>query len=165
MRKTLAICLLCVDWQKHKNLFCKEAATRSSNIVAPKAKKSFVIHNPSRGVFVCKNVAKLLVSGEWLDTFFRLLKWLIVIRTRHYCQFLSERQAKPTITFQGPGRQLDRAGGPVWGGGHVTPKILAVREDKPFSNFSCIFLNPNNFFQFELWLFYFLRSEKSPGTS
>ena len=34
-----------------------------------------------------------------------------------------------------------------------------------FSNFSCRFLNPNNFFQFELLLFYFLRSEKSPGTS
>ena len=34
-----------------------------------------------------------------------------------------------------------------------------------FSNFSCRFLSPNNFFQFELYLFYFLRSEKPPGTS
>ena len=65
MRKTLAICLLCVDWQKHKNLFCK-AVTRSSNIVAPK--KSFVIHNPSRGVFVCKNVAKLRVAWHLFST-------------------------------------------------------------------------------------------------
>jgi len=32
-----------------------------------------------------------------------------------------------------------------------------------FSNFSCMFLNPNNFFQFEL--FYFIRYEKPPGTS
>ena len=36
---------------------------------------------------------------------------------------------------------------------------------KTFSNFSCRFLYPNNFFQFELYSFYFLRSEKSPGTS
>ena len=28
-----------------------------------------------------------------------------------------------------------------------------------------MFLNPNNFSQFELWLFYFFRYEKPPGTS
>ena len=32
-----------------------------------------------------------------------------------------------------------------------------------FSNFSCRFLNPNNFFQFELQLFWFFRCEKFPG--
>ena len=36
---------------------------------------------------------------------------------------------------------------------------------KCFSNFSCRFLNPNIFFQFELWLFYFLRCETPPETS
>ena len=34
-----------------------------------------------------------------------------------------------------------------------------------FSNFSCMFLNPNIFFQFEFSLFYFIRCEKPPGTS
>ena len=34
-----------------------------------------------------------------------------------------------------------------------------------FSNFSCTFLNPNNFFQFEFELFKFIRFEKPPGTS
>ena len=40
-------------------------------------------------------------------------------------------------------------------------------EDKylSFSNFSCMFLSPNNFFQFEFWLFQFIRHEKPPGTS
>ena len=40
-----------------------------------------------------------------------------------------------------------------------------IRTGNLFSNFSCMFLIPNNFFQFELKLFYFLRSEKSPATS
>jgi hypothetical protein len=43
-------------------------------------------------------------------------------------------------------------------------KISVARKIK-ISNFSCRFLNPNNFFQFELQLFYFLTSEKPPGTS
>jgi hypothetical protein len=34
-----------------------------------------------------------------------------------------------------------------------------------FSHFSCMFLNPNDFFQFEFWLFQFIRSEKPPRTS
>ena len=34
-----------------------------------------------------------------------------------------------------------------------------------FSNFSCMFLNPYDFFQFEFKLFCLIRSEKSPGTS
>ena len=151
---------------KNTKTYFAIAVTRSSNIVAPKAKKSFVIHNPSRGVFVCKNVAKLLSSmAEWLDTFFRLLKWLIVIRTRHYCQFLSERQAKPTITFQGPGRQLDRAVGTFWGGGQVTPKILAVREAKPLaksfyfvkygSSNIMSFIPSNNLFCFMTYRYFF----------
>ena len=31
--------------------------------------------------------------------------------------------------------------------------ILLCPKKQTFSNFSCMFLNPNNFFQFELWLF------------
>ena len=40
-----------------------------------------------------------------------------------------------------------------------------VKNEKGIFNFSCRFLNPNIFFQFELQLFYFLRSEKPSGTS
>ena len=34
-----------------------------------------------------------------------------------------------------------------------------------FLNFSWMFLNPNIFFQFEFWLFWFFRHEKPPGIS
>ena len=34
-----------------------------------------------------------------------------------------------------------------------------------FSNFSCMFLNPNIFFKFEFLLFWIIRYEKPPGTS
>ena len=40
-------------------------------------------------------------------------------------------------------------------------KFLAIH----FSNFSCMFLNPNIFFQFEFKFFKFIESEKPPGTS
>ena len=53
--------------------------------------------------------------------------------------------------------------------------ILAIHEKrKPFEcdkviyifcNFSCRFLNPSYFFQFEFQLFECIKSEKSPGTS
>ena len=58
-----------------------------------------------------------------------------MIRTRHYCQFLSERQAKPTITFQGPGRQLDRAvaTGGGEGGGSTYPPDFDRKRTKSFS--------------------------------
>ena len=43
----------------------------------------------------------------------------------------------------------------VWNLITVPVKIYVVekkmkKKDKTFSNFSCVFLNPNNFFQFEL---------------
>jgi hypothetical protein len=53
-------------------------------------------------------------------------------------------------------------------GGEPTEIRHSVRirgKKRFFFYFSCRFLNPNNFIQFELKLFYFLRSEKSPGTS
>ena len=126
MRKTLAICLLCVDWQKHKNLFCK-AVTRSSNIVAPK--KSFVIHNPSRGVFVCKNVAKLRVAWHLFST-------AQMINCDQNTTLLSifEWEAGKTYynlpgswSAAGQGRSNRRRGG-----GARTPQILTEREPNLF---------------------------------
>ena len=40
-----------------------------------------------------------------------------------------------------------------------------INEKGQFSNFSCMFLNPNNLFQYEFQLFQFIRYEKPPGTS
>ena len=40
-----------------------------------------------------------------------------------------------------------------------------IQRNRVFSNFSCMFLNPNNFFQFEFLLFKIIRYEKPPGTS
>ena len=57
----------------------------------------------------------------------------------------------------------------------IVQKLLGILSSKSvniwfkwiltFSNFYCMFLNPNDFFQSEFQLFQFIRSEKSPGTS
>ena len=39
----------------------------------------------------------------------------------------------------------------VWIGKIPRGKPLVTCEEIPFSNFSCMFLNPNNFFQFEFY--------------
>ena len=43
----------------------------------------------------------------------------------------------------------------------VWSKILYIIGWEDFSNFSCMFLNPKNFFQFEFQLLQFIRSEKT----
>jgi hypothetical protein len=144
MRKTLAICLLCVDWQKHKNLFCK-AVTRSSNIVAPK--KSFVIHNPSRGVFVCKNVAKLRVAWHLFST-------AQMINCDQNTTLLSifEWEAGKTYynlpgswSAAGQGRSNRRRGG--GGGEHVPPRFWQ-KENQIFFLQCVFYVFAPHFFKF-----------------
>ena len=95
----------------------------------------------------------------------RLAMWVCVL-TNHSCQKLVTFLA--FVIWKNPYSHFFLA---VFSNCRKISLILVVSKTNTrhfetyFSNFSCMFLNPNHFFHFQFELFWFIRYGKPPGTS
>ena len=113
-------------------------------------------------------IIKLLqfLKMDWIYKSSQAIKFLTQLTPAWKLVYASMTQHnKQKFSFEVDKIELDRESFFTQDPFHLFLFSQVQSQQKFFSKFSCRFLNPNNFFQFELQLLNFHRSEKPSGTS